>query len=104
MYVLPADIERLIAHLRVKLDVVLISSTSPGPEPTWTDSPIRQTSFLPSEKGTSVRRCLVANGLANIQFKHYPARSAWHGPLRKGFVTEAILLVLGVDLIEGDGS
>jgi hypothetical protein len=78
IYALPADIERLITHLRGKLNVVLISPASPGPKPTWIDSPIRQTSVLPSEKGTSVRCCLVANGLANIQFKHYPARSAWH--------------------------
>lgn len=78
IYALPADIERLITHLREKLNVILISPTSPGPKPTWIDSPIRQTSVLPSEKGTSVRCCLVANGLANIQFKHYPTRSAWH--------------------------
>jgi hypothetical protein len=77
IYALPADIERLIAQLREKLNVILISPTSPGPKPTWIESPIRQTSVLPSKQGTSVDCCLVANGLANIQFEHSPTRSTW---------------------------
>jgi hypothetical protein len=78
IYALPSDIEPLIARLREKLDLVLISPTSLGPKPTWIESPIRQNSVLPSEQGTAVNCCLVANGLANIRFKHYPTRSAWH--------------------------
>jgi hypothetical protein len=77
VYALPSDIERLIAQLRKKLDLVLISPTSLGPKPTWIESPIRQTSVLPSEQGTSVNCCLVANGLAKIQFTHSPKRSVW---------------------------
>ena len=78
MYALPTDIARLIAQLREKLNLVLISPTSLGPKPTWIESPIRQTSILPSEQGTSVNCWLVASGLAKIQFTHSPKRSVWH--------------------------
>jgi hypothetical protein len=77
IYALPADIERLIAQLREKLNLLLISPTSLGPKPTWIESPLQQTSVLPSKQGTSVGCCLVANGLANIHFEHYRNRSAW---------------------------
>jgi hypothetical protein len=64
LYALPTDIERTIAQLREMLGVVIISPTSSRSEPIWLDSPIRQSSLLPTEESTSVACCLVQNGLA----------------------------------------
>ena len=57
---------------------MIISPTSSRSEPIWLDSPIRQSSLLPTEKSTSVACCLVPNGLAEIRLKHYPRQSVWH--------------------------
>lgn len=78
LYALPADIERILVQLREKLGAVMISPTSSRSEPIWLDSPIRQSSLLPTEKSTSVACCLVPNGLAEIRLKHYPSQSVWH--------------------------
>jgi hypothetical protein len=78
LYALPTDIERTIAQLREMLGVVIISPTSSRSEPIWLDSPIRQSSLLPTEESTSVACCLVQNGLAEIKLKHYPRQSIWH--------------------------
>jgi len=78
MYALPTDIERIIAHLSGKLNVAMIRSTSPRPEPNWTDSPIRRDSLLTSPQSTSVDCCLVPGGSARLKFKNYAHQSVWH--------------------------
>ena len=78
MYALPTDIQRIIVHLSERIGVVMISPTSPNPEPSWIESPIRNSSLLPSHESTSVKCCLVPSGLAQIRFKYYAKLSAWH--------------------------
>jgi len=78
MYVLPSDIERLITHLSENLNVAMIKATSPRPEPTWTDSPMRRESLLTSPQSTSVDCCLVPGGSARLKFKNYAHQSVWH--------------------------
>jgi hypothetical protein len=77
-YALPTDIQQVIVQLREKPGVVMISPTSSRPEPTWLDSPIRKSSFLPGEETTSAYCCLVQNGLVEIKLEHSPTRSLWH--------------------------
>jgi hypothetical protein len=78
IYALPTDIERIVAKLKKEVDVGMISLASPRSEPIWLDSPIRDTSLLPSVKSTSVACCFVANGFADIRFRHHTGQSAWH--------------------------
>lgn len=77
VYMLPKDIEQVIAALVEKVHVAIMSPTASHPEPRWAKSALRSTSVLPSEEATSVHCCLVAEKPGKIKFKHYPKQSIW---------------------------
>jgi hypothetical protein len=73
VYLLPTDAVNLVAHLKNKVDMRLLSSRSDGPEPVEIETPVR------SQGGFSRIDCLlVPNVSAEIKMDHIEAQGYWN--------------------------
>ena len=70
IYMLPKDIEQVIAALVEKVHVAIMSPTASHPEPRGQNLRSRSTSVLPSEEATSVNCCLVAEKPGKIKYRN----------------------------------
>jgi len=73
VYLLPTDAVNLVAHLKNKIDMRLLSSRSDGPQPVEIETPVR------SQGGFSRADCLlVPNISAEIKMDHIEAQAYWN--------------------------
>jgi hypothetical protein len=78
VYIVPSDIESVLAELRAKVGLKIIEETSPSSTPIEVESPLRKRSLWIKEKDFVSARCyLVPTSGADIKMRFIPKQSHW---------------------------
>jgi hypothetical protein len=79
VYLLPADIDSLMKHLRSKADLRVIDYQSGTPTPVLLESPLRSSSTNPERaRAVSVRCFLAPCSTTNLEMAYFSKLGAWH--------------------------